>query len=261
MKLRRFLGFNSASIVVVALVIGTNCEWANAALVAEWNFNNLVASTGAGAAQTPPSNQGQTAYSPSTGSGSLNLVGWTVDNVGAEWGITNFGGTTTNALGLTPAGQALALQGGVAAPTVVNNGATLVLQFNLYNYIDPILTFASQRTATGFGPSSTPNAVSYSTDNSTYTPFSTYSPVTSFASPNGLHTFDFSSVAALDHATTAYIKLTFNGATNVAGNNRLDNIQLNATSAPIPLPPAAFVFMGVAAAAGAARRRILGLMA
>jgi hypothetical protein len=251
-----------ATCFVALAVVGMSCGTASADLIASWNFNDLVASTGSGATQTPPSNQGQTSYAPATGMGTLNLTGWQVDNVGDVWGITNFGGTLTNAVGVTPAGQALALQGGIisGSTNVVNNGAMMILSFNLLNHVDPILSFASQRTSTGFGPSTGPNSVSYSTDNSTYTPFATYSPVSSFTSPNGLHTFDFTAINALDHASTVYLKLTFNGATNGSGNNRLDNIQLNATSSPIPLPAAAFVFVGVAGAAGVARRRFKSLL-
>lgn len=102
-------------------------------------------------------------------------------------------------------GQALAIQGGAleTSTPVQNNGATIVLQFNLSLFADPILTFASQRTSTGFGPTATPNVVAYSTDGASYTTLTTYSPPSSF----GLLTFDFAPIDSLDGAATAFLRL------------------------------------------------------
>jgi hypothetical protein len=41
-------------------------------------------------------------------------------------------------------------------------------------------------------------------------------------------------ITALDGAATAYLRITFNGASGASGNVRLDNIQLNATSSATP---------------------------
>jgi hypothetical protein len=41
-------------------------------------------------------------------------------------------------------------------------------------------------------------------------------------------------ITGLNGATDAYLRLTVSGATNVNGNNRLDNIQFNATAVPEP---------------------------
>lgn len=239
-----------ASICTV-LTFALNCSNpANADLVAGWTFNNLTPGP-------PPSNANQTSYSPTTGAGTLTLSGWTS---AATTGITNFTGTTTNTFGGAVAGQALALQGGITGGTVTNNGALLTLGFDLSGFINPILSFATQRTATGFGPAATPNTVSYSTDGVTYTSFATYSPVTSFTAPNGLQTFDFSAIDALDFDSSIFIQIAFFGATNISGNNRIDNIQLNATAAtppsPVPVPGSAIVFMLGTVAVGAARKKI-----
>jgi hypothetical protein len=232
-------------------------------LIAEWNFNDLTAGSGNATTGTPPSNQGQTSYAPSNGAGSLDLEGWTVNtpvagNPGTP-GITNFGGTTTNAYGGAGAGQALALQGGATGVTgVQNNGAMLILGFDLSGFVAPILTFASQGTGTGF----VNNQVSYSTDGVAYTSFSTYSPVANFADPNGLHTFDFSAIEALEFASSVFLKIAFLGASSVTGNNRIDNIQLNATAAsPVPLPGSGLVFSIGLIAVGMARRRIKAALA
>jgi hypothetical protein len=144
--------------------------------------------------------------------------------------IVYFAGTTINAVGSDPAGQALALQGGTAN---INNGRNITLQFNLSQYSDPILTFATQRTTTGFNN----NVIEWSTDGTTFSSAgisgtNPYNPGTSFT----LQTFDFSNVNNLDNAATAFFRITFNGATTAAGNNRIDNIQLNATLNSTPVP-------------------------
>jgi len=127
---------------------------------------------------------------------------------------------------------------------------------NLTGYADPILTFATQRTGTGFNS----NQVAYSTDNTTFTNFlSPYNAPTSFA----LQTFDFSSINVLDGAATAYFRITLNGATSGAGNNRFDNIQINATvnsttAVPEPSTVPALLLLGLGIsgrAAFAVRRR------
>jgi hypothetical protein len=40
--------------------------------------------------------------------------------------------------------------------------------------------------------------------------------------------------SALDNAATAYVRVTFTGATSSTGNNRLDNIIFNADVVPAP---------------------------
>jgi hypothetical protein len=59
-----------------------------------------------------------------------------------------------------------------------------------------------------------------------------YNPGTTFAAQN----FNFSSINALDGASSALFRITLNGATATAGNNRFDNIQLNATENATAVP-------------------------
>lgn len=144
--------------------------------------------------------------------------------------ITYFGGTTVNAVGGDSAGNALSLQSGASN---INNGSNITLQFNIALYSDPILTFATQRTNTGFNN----NLVEWSVNGTTFsqagiTNTNPYDPATSFT----LQSFDFSNVNSLDNAATAFFRITFNGATNPSGNNRIDNIQLNATLNTTPVP-------------------------
>ena len=218
---------------------------APAALLALWNFNTLSTTGGL------PSNANQTSYSASTGTGTLTLVGWTSRaGTAAPHGISNFSGSPTNANLGDPNGQALALQGGTTA--ITNNGASAVFSFSMSGFENAILTYATQGTATGF----TSNQVAWSTDGISYTNFgAAYAPVSSYsASPNGLQTFDFSAINTLDGAATAFVRITFSGATSTSGNNRLDNIQLNATAVPEPSAAAALALSGLALASRRRRR-------
>lgn len=198
-------------------------------LVAYWNFNDLSTTGGV------PSNANQTTYSTTSGFGNLTLNGWTSRaGATAPHGISNFTGTTINAVSPDPAGQSLALQGGTTSGTP-NNGATLVLSFSMIGLTNPVLSFATQKTSTGFNS----NQVAWSTNGSAFTDFgSPYNPATAFA----LQSVDLSTVNDLDGATSAYIRITFAGATSSSGNNRLDNIQINAAAVP---EPAAVLFGGL----------------
>jgi len=207
----------------------------SAAVIAYWNFNSLTTSTNNG-----------TSYSPSSGSGFLTVGVASSDQAGSNRGVNSFGGTTTNALNADVAGQALVIQGGAIESTtpVQNNGATITIQVNLTGWEDPILSFASQRSNTGFNS----NQIAYSTNGSTYTDFgSAYNPATSFGTT--IYSFDFSTISALDGAATAYFRITLSGATSNAGNNRIDNIQLTA------VPEPGFALLGGLGILGIFRRR------
>jgi len=222
-----------------ALGVASFASAAQADLVAYWNFNTLTPS-GGGAG---PSNAGVTSYAPATGAGSINLTGWTSRaGTTSPFGITNFAGSTVNAIAPDAAGQALALEGGTTA--LSNNNATLDVVVSLTNLQNPILTFASRNTSTGFNN----NQVSWSTDGINYTNFATYALTTTFA----LQSFDFSAVNALDNASTVYLRITFLGATTASGNNRIDNVQVNASIIPTP---GAAALLGLGSLAMVRRRR------
>ena len=151
--------------------------------------------------------------------------------------LTAYNGTTVNAgsgFSTTTTGAAAL---GVLGTTA--NSKSMVFVLSTTGYRNLVLTFATQRTSTGF----TGNTFSYSTDGTNFTQFATgVAPATSYATI----TEDFSSVAALNNAATVYIEYTLAGATETtlggtpvnSGNNRLDNIQFNAS--PVPEPGTAF---------------------
>lgn len=189
------------------------CLPSHAALVAYWNFNSLSI----GSSSAPGSGGAPTTITADQGSGSLNLNSWTGT-------INDYGGTTLNALNSDFAGASLSL---IAASGTTGNGSSITLQVDLSGFADPILSFATQGTATGFNA----NQLAWSTDGSNYSNFgSAYDAPDSYA----LQSFELAAVDALDGAASAYLRLTFDGASGSTGNNRLDNLQLTATPTPEP---------------------------
>ena len=49
-----------------------------------------------------------------------------------------------------------------------------------------------------------------------------------------LETVDFSAVTGIENVSAAYLRLTVSGNTSSSGNNRLENIQINAVAVPEP---------------------------
>ncbi len=94
---------------------------------------------------------------------------------------------------------------------------------------DLVVSYATQRTTTGF----TTQLWESSTDGTTWT---TVQSVTGASIPVAFGTITLPTITGLNNATTGYLRLTVTGATAVAGNNRLDNIQFNASTY---VPPAA----------------------
>jgi hypothetical protein len=149
---------------------------------------------------------------------------WITATIGNE--LTAFSGTTLN----DPREGANVLAGFAYSPVAGTgmsaNGKSMVLKFSMTNYQDPILTFATRGTSTGFNS----QLWEWSTDNITYTAFgvNTAVTITSFLTK----TLDMSTIDQLDNAATVYLRITFNGATSTSGNNRVDNIVIHATEAP-----------------------------
>lgn len=158
-----------------------------------------------------------------------------------------FSGTTLNALNDDPSGSALSLQGGA---DLINNGAWVQFEIDTTGYQDLVLSFATRKTSTGFNN----NQVSYSEDGGeTWIDFgSPYDPPGGFVDPDSILSFDFSSVMGLNDNSTALFRITLDGATSSAGNNRIDNVQFNANQIPAP---GALALLGLAGLVGARRRR------
>jgi hypothetical protein len=191
----RFVGF--ALLFVVLLV----AKDAGADLIAYWHFNTYDGDA--------------TTIAADVGVGTITITGFSAGD------LDNFLGTTVNAIPPTPAGTSLSLKNDA------NNGDFLTVSFSMTGLRDLVLTYATQRSSTGFNS----NQWAYSTNNVTFTNFgSPVVPPSSF----GLVTLDLSSVSSLNNATTVFLRYTFNGATSSSGNNRIDNVQLNAQAIPEP---------------------------
>ena len=59
-------------------------------------------------------------------------------------------------------------------------------------------------------------------------------------------------ITMLDGRAVAFLRITFQGASSASGNNRIDNLQLNADVIPAP---GAMALLGVAGLIGSRRRR------
>ncbi|MEI7726069.1 MAG: hypothetical protein WCK09_13255 [Bacteroidota bacterium] len=225
--------------VVWAMVFIAGIETGRAqTLIAGWDFQTTT--NGGTAAAVAPSSP--TIFLANVGSGTIYLNGsnnsssWITATSGNE--ITSFGGSNLNTSGTgfsttitSPACIAL-LGGTLTGGFYTANGKCLVFSFSMTGYQNLVVSYATQRTNTGF----TTQVWDYSTDGTNWNSVQTLSGLpTSF----GVQTL--STITGLNNASTAYLRLTLTGATASSGNNRIDNIQFNATipvSNSITLSPA-----------------------
>lgn len=195
MKLKSLL----ASIAAAAFAAGSS----QAALIAYWHFNDLDLTGGA------PSS-----ISADSGVGTISL---------ANWGgtIDNFAGSTINRLGTDLAGVSLSLVNSSG------NGSFIAIDFSTMGLTDVVLTFATRGTSTGFDS----GLWSYSTNGIDFTP-SGVGNTARTASTFALATVDLSSVTAINNQASVTLRYTLDGATSGSGNNRIDNLQINAIPEP-----------------------------
>ncbi|TVQ32680.1 MAG: hypothetical protein EA376_04765 [Phycisphaeraceae bacterium] len=148
--------------------------------------------------------------------------------------IRSFAGTN---LGWPSEGKGDPTSGGsIAFENQANNGQTFTLNFDASQYLSVNLSFAAQRTSTGFNNIDIVGGADSYLGNTWPSSFAVFS-------------FDFDSLAGNSNAS---ITFTLDGATSSSGNNRYDNILL--TGKVIPTPGAVALF-GLAGVAGLRRRR------
>ncbi len=189
-----------------AALLASTTGVAHGDLLSYYNFNNGLAS----------GTQASLTQTPAQGNGSLAIT------AAAPTNVLYFGGTLINAVGADPAGNALAIQNGTSG---ANNGSTQTYQLSTTGFNNLKLTYATQGTGTGF----TSQNISYSTNNVTFTSFTS-----AFTIPSsfGLRTVDLSGVPALQNTPNVFVRITHTGGSisSSSGNNRFDNVQFNAAA-------------------------------
>ncbi len=223
-----FMGFTNPlplKYAVFLSVLFLNFKLDAQTLIAGWDFQ-----TAPGTAVSASPNT-QTSFTANVGSGTLYLNG---TNGASTWAaateLNAFGGSSLNAGGTTglstttTSPSCLALLGGTSNSA---NSKSMVFKFSMSNFKDLVVSYATQKTASGFAT----QTWEYSTDGTAWSALSIVSTI-----PTAFAVQTLPTTAGLDNATTAYLRLTVTGATSASGNNRLDNIQLNATAGPSSTP-------------------------
>ena len=189
-------------------------------LLAGWDFSTTTnGGTVAVAAPSP------LVYVSNFGAGTIYFDGtngsstWLTPASNPE--VTGFAGTSVNAgAGFATTGIALAIANQTA------NGKKAIFKFNMTGQVNLNVTYAAQRTGTGFSS----HLWEYSTDGTNWTTAQT---ISSIASSFAVVTL--SPITGLNRAANAYLRLTVAGASAASGNNRIDNIQFK-TEAAGPAP-------------------------
>ena len=221
------------SIVAIAAVSSS----ASGALVAAWDFQTttnggtallvspstpttLVANFGAGSLYLNGTNGSSSFFIPATGSTNTEVNSFSGTTVNADAGI-GLSTTTTGAAALAIANSSA-------------NGKSLAFLLNLTGLQNLTVSLAAQRTNSGF----TSQVWETSSDGTNWSTWGSFTSGTaagtlasSFATSGVL---SLTGTSALDNAATAYVRVTFTGATSSSGNNRLDNIIFNADVVPTP---------------------------
>ncbi len=213
----------------------------SAGMIAQWDFQTTTngGTALAGAPLTPKllvANFGTGSLYLNGTNGSSDFFEPAVGNTSTE--INSFAGTTLNATGsmstVTSGSGALAIVGGAAsvpAGTFGANGKSMVFRFSMSGLSNLSVSYAVQRTASGF----TTQQWDYSTDGTTWSSAATITGIQASFSGGGTNVVTSLGVASgLNNAANAYMRVTFTGATSSTGNNRMDNFQFNADAIPAP---------------------------
>ncbi len=205
-------------LLVPAALLGC-VEVASADVIAYWNFNSGTGDP----------------YSWAADAGAGSLL---VDAAFSQ--VSTSGGSTLNALFGDLAGNALNLKSNA------NNGLGLNISFDTTGYENLQVSFATFSNSNGFNN----NTLYYSINGGqNFIQFDTYSPPGAY----GLVSFDLSPIGVLDDAGVVMLRFVLDGASNNGGMNRIDNLQINGTTVPVPAPLAMLVAAGVLR--GRSRRR------
>jgi Family of unknown function (DUF5689) len=189
-------------------------------LIAGWDFQ-----TAPGTVVLPSASGTPKLYNSNVGSGILYLDGTNNSSLWASTELDGFGGSGLNAGGTTGLST---VTSGASCLALVNssaNGKIAVFKVNMSGYQNLIISYATRNTSTGFSS----QVWEYSTNGTNWSAIGTITGLTTTFAVKSL-----ASTSGLDNINNAFVRLTVSGATNATGNNRLDNIQFNATLIPVP---------------------------
>jgi hypothetical protein len=193
-----------SAFIFIALVANVYGE-----TITAWNFNDAISGT----------TGGELEFSVDRGNGAM-----TSDFIPSN--IGNAAGSTLNLEDGDFAGQALRLS------SYANNGKNLTWMVSTAGHDSIGISFAIQRTSTGFSD----NQFLYSVDSGvSWTTYGDpFNPGTSFA----LQSFDLSLIPELSDNPDAGFRILFGGATSSTGNNRIDNLIVTGNPAvpPVSIP-------------------------
>jgi hypothetical protein len=243
-----------ALITIASAVMTVSASYAQV-LVAGWDFQTTT--TGGTAPAVSPATP--KIYTANFGAGRLYFDGsngssnWFVPASGStSTELNSFGGSNVNTLAsdgtllsqVTTGTSALAVVGGAGGTAA--NGKSAVFAFSMAGKADLSISLSAQRSGTGFST----QLWEYSADGG-----STWGNIGSFIGGTTAGTIQdsfaksgvlsFASFSALDGVSDARLRVTFTGSSNSSGNNRLDNIQLNAVAVPEPSSGALLILGGV----------------
>ena len=195
--------------------------------VAYWNFNTLSI-----AAPSAPGTGGvPTSITASQGTGTISLTGYAGT-------VEDFAGSTLNVLGSDPAEESLSLVvGGTAAPFPAN-GSYIEIQLNLADFANPVVSFATRGTASGF----TTGAWSYSVAGGAFTTIAGVNTASTTSTFALAPTVDLTSINAVDGQSNVRLRYTVSGGTSSTGNNRIDNLLIVANRTSDSVAPVASTF-------------------
>ena len=219
--------------------------------IAGWDFQTTT--TGGTVITAAPGTTN--VFSANFGSGTIYLDG---SNGSSSWSspssnpeLTGFAGTAVN--GGNGFSTSTTAPAALAIANTSANGKKIVFKFSMTGKANLSVSYAAQRTSTGF----TSHVWETSTDGVNWSAVETNSTIaSSFA------TVSLATITVLDGAANAYLRLTVSGATSATGNNRLDNIQFNASALPTITPSGSFAAVsttyGTASAASGTTATVTG---
>ncbi len=199
-----------ATLICVLMISATTQVQAD--LVAYWNYNGISATGNMAPGVEVPVNI--FADAGADAGAITDLSGW-------GGNVNTFDGTTLNNLFGDVAGNTLSVVGNTG------NGTFVDYVIDMTGFVDPVVTFAARGTFSGFAT----GTWSWSSDGSTFNAIAGNTGTTSATFSTMTADFTGEGIQNLSDVTLRY---TLTGATAGTGNNRIDNLQINARVIPEP---------------------------